>query len=106
MSDQTKKLSPSDPVTQEDREKLNKLAEAQYDIALQVYELEQRKVQLLVAGRQVDGERSKLFEKILMDRGLPPNVAVEIDATSGLIKILRSGQPPAPMAQPPAPPSE
>ena len=88
MNDQIKKLTPADPLDEETKQKLDELTEMSYDIAIKLYESEQAKVRLLVAGRQVDVEKQKLFEKILMDRGLPPNTPVEIDGQTGMIKVL------------------
>lgn len=90
MSTETKKLTPNDPVDAESRKKLEQLSAARFDIADKILELEQDKVKLLVAANRVDEERSRLFEKILMDRGLPPTTPIEIEAQTGILRVLRA----------------
>lgn len=88
MSDE-KKLTPNDPVDLETRKRMEELASARYELGDRLLEVEQEKVKLLVAANRVDEERSRIFEKILMDRGLPPTTLVEIEAQTGIIKVLR-----------------
>lgn len=89
------KLTPNDPVDVETRRKLEELAAARYECGDRLLELEQDKVKLLVAVNRVDEERARIFEKILMERGLPLNTPVEIEAQTGAIKILRDPSPKA-----------
>jgi len=107
MSGETKKLTPSDPVDPETRKKLEELGAARFDIAERLLEMEQDKVKLLVAANRVDEERGRLFEKVLMDRGLSPTTPVEIEAQTGNIRVLRpqAPQPAAPEAKEASPAS-
>ncbi len=100
MSDE-KKLTPSDPVDTETRKRLEELSAARYELGERLLEIEQEKVRLLVAANRVDEERSRLFEKVLMERGLPPNTPIEIEAQTGALKVLRA-PPPAAEAAPTA----
>lgn len=84
----SEKLTSQDPVDGPTRKKLEELAAARYEFGERLLELEQEKVKLLVAANRVDEERGRLFEKILMDRGLSPNTLVEIEAQTGAIKVL------------------
>lgn len=88
MSDE-KKLTPQDPVDADTRKKLEELSAARYEFGERLLEIEQEKVKLLVAANRVDEERGRLFEKILMERGLSPTTPVEIEAQTGIIKVLR-----------------
>lgn len=98
MSDE-KKLTPSDPVDAATRKRMEELAAARYEFGERLLEIEQEKVKLLVAANRVDEERSRLFEKVLMDRGLSPTTPIEIEAQTGNIRVLR---PPTPVEAPPA----
>lgn len=89
MSEETTKLSVNDPVAPEARKTLEELAAARYEFGERLLELEQEKVRIMVAANRVDEERGRLFEKILMERGLPPNTPVEIEAQTGVLKVLR-----------------
>lgn len=89
MSEETKKLSVNDPVDAVSRKRLEDLAAARYEFGERLLELEQEKVKLLVAANRVDEERGRLFEKLLVDRGLSPTTPVEIEAQTGAIKLLR-----------------
>jgi hypothetical protein len=101
MSDETNKLTPNDPVDAQTRKKLEELGAARYDVADKLLELEQEKVKILVAANRLDEERSRTFEKILMDRGLAPNTPVEIEAQTGNLRVLRPvGVPSEPKADP------
>lgn len=94
MSEETKKLTPNDPVDAATRKKLEELGAARYDVADKLLELEQEKVKILVAANRIDEERNRIFEKILMDRGLPPTTPIEIEAQTGNIRLLRPVAPP------------
>ena len=99
MSDTSeKKLTVNDPVAPEQLQRISDLTGARYDLADRLLDLEQQKVGLLVSARQVDEEKAKVFNKILMDRGLPPGTPIEIDGQTGMIAVHR--QAPAPVAEP------
>ena len=69
-----KKLTLEDPVDPETLKKLAELRDARLRIADQLLDLENDRVRMMVAVRQLDGEKNRVFEKILVDRGLPPGV--------------------------------
>lgn len=87
-SNERKKLTVADPVTAEDLARFSELQAARIQIAERGLDLEQEKVRILRAASSVDTERQRLFEKILMERGLPPNAPIEVDGKSGLIKLV------------------
>ncbi len=95
MSEETTKLTPNDPVDLATRKRLEDLNATRYDVADKLLELEQEKVKVLVAANRIDEERNRIFEKILMDRGLAPTTPIEIEAQTGNIRLLR------PIAAPP-----
>lgn len=83
-----KKLTINDPVDPETLKQLAAVHDARTQLALQLLEMEEEKVRLLVAARPLREERAKLFEKILIDRGLPPSFQVDIDLTNGRLYPL------------------
>lgn len=110
MNDQTpsngspqQRLTTEDPVSMEQLNKLRLLQESRMDIADRFLTLEQEKVRLLAAARRVDEEKQRVFEGILMERGLAPDATVEIDAGTGKLKVVSVTSAPA---SPPAPPAQ
>lgn len=110
MSNETesnvKRLTLDDPVGKEVLERFSELENITANIGIQFIELEQEKVKLLAAKRKVDDERQRIFEKLLMDRGLPPNTPANIDAQTGKMSLIQMpGQPPqaTPNGSSPAP---
>jgi exonuclease VII large subunit len=88
-----KKLSIDDPVAAEDLAKFSELQNARMQVAERVLDLEQEKIRTLRAASNIDTERQRLFEKVLLDRGLPPTAPVEIDAKTGKISLVAPPQP-------------
>jgi hypothetical protein len=107
-----KRLTLDDPIGKEALEKLGELEQAEVNASLQLMAIKQEEVKLLAVGRRVDDERHRIFEKLLMERGLPPNAPATIDSTTGKISLVRPPGPPAPpgpvphpaVAVPPQPP--
>jgi len=90
MTEETKtpKLTLNDPIASETLERFTKLGEAQHNLALQLLRLEQNKIRLLAAAHQLDEQEQRLFEKVLVERGLPPTAQVEIDTKTGILRVL------------------
>jgi len=95
-----KKLTREDPVEPEILGRLGELEQARNQIGAELLDIEQAKVRCLAAAHKVDEQRHRLFEKVLMDRGLPPNSVAEVDAQSGRLIIHREGGPPGFPVQP------
>jgi hypothetical protein len=92
MTDKTKtpepkKLTPNDPVPAEVIKRFHDLEEARGNIGLQLLSLEQNKIRLLAVVHQLDEQKQRMFEQVLMERGLPPETQVEINST-GVLKVL------------------
>lgn len=83
-----RKLTLDDPVGADTLEKLRELEGVEIDAAMQLMALEQTKIKLLAAGRRVEDERHRAFEKLLMERGLAPNTPATIDAGTGKITLV------------------
>ncbi len=92
MSDQTQtesnqpKLTLADPVDAETLRKFQQLQLSRTQVADNLLNLEQDKIRLMRAASNIETERQRLFENILLVRGLPPNFPVEIDAKTGVMK--------------------
>lgn len=80
-----KKLTTNDPVAPEQIKRLEELTAARFDLADRLLEMEQQRVQILIAAKQVDDEKSRIFNAILMERGLPPGTPLEINGQTGAI---------------------
>jgi len=102
------KLTLEDPVGKEALDKLAELEAAEINTALQVLALRQEEVKLLAASHRIDADRQKLFQRLLIERGLAPNTAASIDPATGKITVLKQPGPPQPVpaqAAPLAPPN-
>lgn len=95
-----KKLTANDPVNAETLKRIGELTGARYDVADKLLDLEQHRVTLLVTAKQIDEEKGRLFNKILLDRGLPPGTPIELDGETGAITIHQ--RPGAPQEQQPS----
>lgn len=96
-----RRLTTDDPVSMEQLNRLRLLQESRLDVSDRFMTLEQEKVKLLAAARRIDEEKQRVFQGILLERGLAPDATVEIDASSGRLKLISDDQP----ASPPAPPA-
>jgi hypothetical protein len=47
----------------------------------------------MVAARRIEDERQRLFEKVLVDRGLHPSTAINIDSGNGRISLVGQAPP-------------
>lgn len=95
MSDENKKKTINDPVEPETVKQLADLTAARYDAADALLELEQRRVTILVSAKQIDDEKARVFNRILLERGLPPGTPVEIDGQTGQIVVRGNEDKPA-----------
>lgn len=89
-----KRLTPEDPVEREVLEQLRELQDSRLQIAENLLDLEQSKIQLLASAKRLDDQRSRIFQAILVDRGLPPSLPAEIDARTG--KLVMDQDKPSP----------
>lgn len=85
-----KKLTMEDPVSLEVLTKLQDMASHRGRLCEQYVDLENEKVRLQVAIRQLDQERARVFERLLVERGLDPTATVEIDAATGKVTVIRA----------------
>lgn len=87
-SEESKRLTPNDPIDVETLARISELESTRARLGLQLLDIEDDKVKILVSSRRIDEEKQRIFEKALMERGLPPNTPVEINANTGLIHVL------------------
>lgn len=85
---EARSLTVDDPVEAEKLEQFRGLQEAQQALAESLLALEMEKVRILAAAKRVNEQRDRLFESINIDRGLPPNARVDIDARTGKITLI------------------
>lgn len=90
MSEETdkKRLTPEDPVSAAELEGLARLRDVRMSIGAQLIDLELQKVQLLGSVRRIDEQNQRIFDTLLVDRGLPPGTTIELDGKTGKIKVL------------------
>jgi len=101
--DEKRKLTINDPVGVETLGQLHELESRRSQIGSQLLDLEQDRVKLLAAAHRLDEQRNRVYEKLLLDRGITGTEPVEIDAETGKITLLRpAGEPTASPAPAPA----
>lgn len=83
-----KKLTPDDPVSAEILKKFSDLEEARNSVAIQLLMVEQSRIRFLAVAHQIDEQKQRLFEQILVERGLPPTAQVEINGKTGALRVL------------------
>lgn len=102
MNEQTngteRRLTINDPVSQETVQQLRQIQAAQADLGLELLRLEQRRIQVLAVAKKLDEQHQRVFQGVLVERGLDPTTPVELDGTSGKITLKKS--PDAEAAQP------
>lgn len=83
-----RRLNPEDPVAKEHMTQLAQLREARLAIGQQLLDLEQRKIHLLAVAKRIDDQNQRLFDSLLVDRGLAPGTPIELNGETGKITVL------------------
>lgn len=82
---------PSDtPISAETLTKLQKIQSARLNVADRLMDTELERVKLLATAQRLDIEKQRVFEGVLLERGLPLDTMLEVDATTGSIKYLNN----------------
>jgi len=79
------KLAPDAPVSAATLQRLQQVQFARQQMADRLLDIEMDKVRVLASAQRIDNEKIRIFESILLERGLPPNTVVEINAETGAI---------------------
>lgn len=99
--DDERKLTINDPVSKEEIQAFGHIEDAKIRVSMELLSLEQRRIQLLSAAKKIDEQHGRLFEQILVNRGLSPDTRVELDPRTGALKLLDTSAPtPIPEAAP------
>jgi hypothetical protein len=83
-----KRLTVDDPVDAETRARFASIQDSRLRIGDRMLDLEMEKVKLIRSISALENERQKLFERVLIERGLSPNQPVSVDAETGQIKPI------------------
>lgn len=100
-----RQLTLDDPVEPANMEKFSRIRQTREQISNRMVQMELEKVRLLRAYSGLDTEEHRLFEEILLARGLSPTTPVEIIADTGKIRIQRDAAQLLQQQQAPASPS-
>lgn len=92
-SDQNR-LTINDPVSKEVLQNFEELDDAHTRIALRLLQLENEKIQLLAAAKRNSEEQKRLFEKVLIERGLSPMTHASLDFDTGKLTLNKDQTPP------------
>lgn len=83
-------LTPEDPVDLETLAQFELMQQSKQELALVLVRIEQDKLEVLRSIARLDDQNRRLFESILVDRGLPPTTRdIEIDSKTG--KLIFKG---------------
>lgn len=83
-----RRLTPEDPVEKGHLLQLAQLRDARMAIGQQLLDLEQRKIQLLAVAKRIDDQNQRLFDSLLVDRGLAPGTPIELNGETGKISVI------------------
>jgi hypothetical protein len=87
-----KRLTIDDPVDDETKGRFNLLNESRLRVGDRLLDIELERVKLIRSASAIDNERQKLFERVLIERGLSPNQPVSIDSATGQLKALTQAE--------------
>jgi hypothetical protein len=87
-----KRLTPDDPVDEETRGRFTALNESRLRVGDRLLDIELERVKLIRSASAIDNERQKLFERVLIERGLSPSQPVSIDSATGQLKVLTQAE--------------
>lgn len=85
--DKANGLTVEDPVDQRYIDKLEELRTSWLALADRNARLELEKVQNLAALKRIGMEETRIFEAILIERGLPPDTPIEVDGATKRVKV-------------------
>lgn len=91
LNGEAKQLTIEDPVPKDMVQRFHQIRAAQADCGLELLALEERKIQLLAANKKLREQHDRLFQGLLVERGLSPQTSVELDAETGKL-ILTEAQ--------------
>ena len=91
MSDE-QQLTVENPVSREVLAEFQGIRDAQIKLAEQNLLLDREKVRILAASNKLDQQHKRLFETILVDRGLAPDTPVELDASTGKLTLTAQAE--------------
>lgn len=98
MADDSKKLTIDDPVSREILNQLDGLQEVLNQLGQQALTLDEEKIRVLAASRRVKEQRQRIFQNILVERGISLETSIKIEASTG--KLIIEGGNPAPVEAP------
>jgi len=83
------RLTIDDPIAPEALQQLAALSNARMDLCDKNASLDQEKIAILAALKRLDDQKTKLFESLLVERGLAPDTEVTINPRTGKMQQLR-----------------
>lgn len=85
---ETKRMTIEDPIEPEILAKFSELENTRMRLGAQMIDIKSEEVRIMVAARRIDEEKQRLFEKVLVDRGLHPTTPIEINAETGRLSLM------------------
>jgi hypothetical protein len=92
IEQEKKRLTVEDPIDEETRSKFLSLQDSRLRVGNRLLDLELERVRLIRTASTVDNERQKLFESILIERGLSPSQPITIDSDTGQITVITQSE--------------
>jgi hypothetical protein len=92
IEQEKKRLTVDDPIDDDSRARFTALQDSRLRVGDRLLDIELEKVKLMRSASAIDNERQKLFERVLLERGLSPNQPVTIDSGTGQIKVLSQAE--------------
>lgn len=92
IEQEKKRLTVDDPIDDDARARFAALQDSRLRVGDRLLDIELEKVKLMRSASAIDNERQKLFERVLLERGLSPNQPVTIESGTGQIKIISQAE--------------
>lgn len=81
------KLTLEDPIDSETLTHFKALRDTRLTLSETFVNLELEKIRVLAAIKELDKQNARLFERCVVDRGLPPETEIDLDSETGRITI-------------------
>lgn len=88
-SETPKRLTINDPVDPAVLTQLEGLDRARLELSGQLLDLEQQIVGILAAAHRIDQQRQRVFDNILIERGIDTKTLVQVDSKTGGITVRK-----------------
>jgi lipase chaperone LimK len=89
VDEKKEETTKEQPVPQEVIDRLDELDRVRSRLGQQLLDLENERISILATSRKLDEERGKIFQALLVERGLSPDTPVRIDPKTRVLSVIK-----------------